>query len=52
MIRNLLEISQFVSLKKNPLIKDKDIGVHFAKEFKIDKIAKSAISRILPYWLL
>ena len=26
--------------KKNTLIKDKDIGLHFANVFKMDKIAK------------
>jgi len=33
--------------KNNPLIKDKDIGLHFANVFKMDKIAKSTLSRIL-----
>jgi hypothetical protein len=33
--------------KNNPLIKDKDIGLHFANFFKMDKIAKSTLSRIL-----
>jgi len=33
--------------KNNPLFKDKDIGVHFAKIFNVNKIPKSTLSRIL-----
>ena len=33
--------------KNNPLFKDKDIGIHFAKLFNVNKIPKSTLSRIL-----